>query len=301
MAAQTVAGSSGARMLSPNATTADALAALKQDGYCVIPGMLPDALCDEMLACIECYMGGGWPRSLDNPFHGHKTFRFFDLLNADPVWRELPVQPRIYDIAKKVLGNDCLLSTFGTVSIAPTEPAQHIHTDDIIYRTKRPHPEVYMNIIMALSDFTLENGATHVLPGSNHLLEEPDSSKTYPTVQAVMPKGSCLFVLGSTWHHGGANNSDRIRWDRNCKILNLFSFLTGCVPRYQFRHGVTMAYSAGYLRPMENFQVGVAEEKAATFHPDLAKLMGWSIGNRGRLGMSFSHVAKGPLHKLIKL
>lgn len=158
-----------APMLPANATIEQAVEALKRDGYCILPNALPDDLCTKYLDCIKRYMKGEWPRSLENPFHGKKTHRFFDLLNADDVWQELPVQPKILGIAQRILGNDCQLTTYGTVSIGPGEPAQHIHTDDIVYKLNRPHGDLYMNIIFAISDFNERNGATHVLPGSNHL------------------------------------------------------------------------------------------------------------------------------------
>jgi ectoine hydroxylase-related dioxygenase (phytanoyl-CoA dioxygenase family) len=49
---------------------------------------------------------------------------------------------------------------------------QHIHTDDVIFSQPRPHPDLYLNVILALSEFTEENGATHVLPGSHRFDRE---------------------------------------------------------------------------------------------------------------------------------
>lgn len=135
-----------------------------------------------------------------------------------------------------------------------------------------------MNVIIALSPFTLENGATNVVPKSHQFDYYPDSSKSYPTLQAAMPKGSAVFVLGSTFHGGGAN-----------KTAN------------EIRHGVTMAFVPYWIRPQENFMLSVSQEKAATFDPELQKLMGYQIG-RKRLGHIYAgkeHVFTGPLaHKV---
>ena len=77
-------------------------------------------------------MVGNWGRSLIQSFHGHRTVRYFDLLNAAPVFRTLPAHPAILPVVRAVLGPDCLLSTFGTVAIGPEEPAQAIHADDVL-------------------------------------------------------------------------------------------------------------------------------------------------------------------------
>src|SRR5207253_2890724 len=68
------------------------------------------------------------------------------------------------------------------------------------------------------------------------------------------------------------------------------------------RHGVTMAYCAGWLRPQENFTVAVAQERAAGFDRDLRGLMGWRPGHDGSLGIIYSHPRhlSGPLaHALL--
>jgi ectoine hydroxylase-related dioxygenase (phytanoyl-CoA dioxygenase family) len=140
--------------------------------------------------------------------------------------------------------------------------------------------------MIALSDFTVENGATRIVPGSHdwdeypeiRVLPESEVDTRYPQVAAEMPKGSVCFFLGTTYHGGGANRSGAVR------------------------HGVTMAYCAGWLRPQENFTVAVAQERAAGFSRDLQGLMGWRPGHNGSLGVIYSHPRhlSGPMaHSLL--
>jgi hypothetical protein len=100
--------------LPASASTAEAVSALNTHGFCVVPDVLSAAMIAKLTGHIENYMNGGWPRSLENPFHGLNTYRFFDLLNADREWTELPVLPKVLDVGKAVLGKDCLLTTYGT-------------------------------------------------------------------------------------------------------------------------------------------------------------------------------------------
>jgi ectoine hydroxylase-related dioxygenase (phytanoyl-CoA dioxygenase family) len=261
------------------------VAELRRDGYSLRRAALSPELCDEVLTAMGS-MEGTWGRSLVQSFHGYRTVRYFDLLNAAPVFRRLPVHEHILPVVQAVLGHDCLLSTYGTVSIGPGEPAQAIHADDILYRLPRPHADIFCNVMIALSDFTEENGATRIVPGSHRWDEYPEIrvmpdgevDDRYPSIAAEMPTGSLCFFLGTTYHGGGANRSS------------------------DDRHGITMAYCAGWLRPQENFTVAVAQELAAAFDPDLQALMGWKPGHRGSLGVIYSHPRhfSGPLaHVLV--
>jgi ectoine hydroxylase-related dioxygenase (phytanoyl-CoA dioxygenase family) len=251
------------------------VAELQRQGYSLHRDALSLELCDEVLAELE-QMTETWGRSLVQSFHGHRTIRYFDLLNAAPIFERLPVHEHILPVVRAVLGHDCLLSTYGTVAIGPGEPAQAIHADDILYRLPRPHATIFCNVMIALTDFTEANGATRIVPGSHawdeypeiRVMPEGELDDRYPSIAAEMPKGSVCFFLGTTYHGGGANHTDG------------------------FRTGITMAYCAGWLRPQENFAIAVAQERAAMFDPELRALMGWRAAHSGALG----HIYTQPRH-----
>ncbi|KAI9003991.1 hypothetical protein DFJ74DRAFT_774675 [Hyaloraphidium curvatum] len=266
-----------APVLAAIATPDEVASALLRDGFAILPDAVPPSLCTSLLSHIERYMAGGWHRVLAQDFHGRNTYRFFDLLNADDEWAEVPLLPRVLPVVEKVLGKDMLLGTLGTVSIGPGEKAQAIHADDGLYNQRRPHPEIYVNVILSLSEFTPENGATHVLPGSHRLDRYPDPAATYPTLRASMPPRSALFVLGSTYHGGGANRTS----------------LT--------RHGVTLAYCAGWVRPQECFLVSVPQDRAARMPERLQRLLGYGFGGWGKLGHIYTREERGPLARRIRM
>lgn len=135
-------------------------------------------------------------------------------------------------------------------------------------------------MIVSLSEFTPANGATHVVPQSNHFDHYPDPTKPHASIQAAMPAGSALFVLGTTFHGGGANKTTD-----------------------EIRHGITMAYVSHWVRPQESFLLSVSQERAAAFPRQLQELMGYKIGKKrlGRIYAGKEHKFTGPLSKLVAL
>ena len=104
----------------------------------------------------------------------------------------------------------------------------------------------------ALDDFTEANGATHVVPGSHRWVDRrPDEDTS--SVRAVMPAGSVMFFLGSVFHGGGANTTDR--------------------PRL----GVILEYAAGWLRQQETHLLAVPKETVRTLPQRLQELLGYNI------------------------
>lgn len=258
---------------------------LRNDGYSIMTGAIDGGLCDAIVDRFE-QMAGRWPRSLVQTFHGLHTVRYFDLLNADPIFQQIPTHPAILPVVRAVLGVDCQLGTYGSVSIGPGERAQPIHADDVLYKQPRPHADIYCNVMVALSDYHEANGATRLVPGSHRWPEDPalrflegdETDDRWETIAAEMPKGSLCFFLGSTYHGGGANRTER------------------------YRHGMTVAYCAGWLRPQENFLVAVSQERAATFSTELQDLIGYRTNRGGILGHIYTDEAhlSGPLaHRLV--
>ena len=76
--------------------------------------------------------------------------------------------------------------------------------------------------MFALTDFTVANGATQVLP-SSHLWPADRKAEPEEVIQAEMKAGSALFYLGSTLHGGAAISG--------VAVCFLDSTLAGCVPK----------------------------------------------------------------------
>jgi ectoine hydroxylase-related dioxygenase (phytanoyl-CoA dioxygenase family) len=141
------------------------------------------------------------------------------------------------------------------ISIGPGEPPQTIHRDQWAYDffSFPKGYEVQCNTLWAMTDFTAANGATRVIPGSNHY-EDKLQFKEADTEPAEMAKGSVLFYTGALYHGGGANRSDATRY------------------------GINITYNVSWLRQEENQYLAVPLEIARTLPVELLRLIGYQRG-----------------------
>jgi ectoine hydroxylase-related dioxygenase (phytanoyl-CoA dioxygenase family) len=219
-----------------------------EEGYVIIENILSPERCAEIKA-------GALPH-LDhqgrNSFEGHKTQRVYDVLSKTRLTDELAVHPRILGIMDKIFCPNYLLSQSQIINILPGETAQALHYDDGFYRIPRPRPPLGAATIWAIDDFTKENGATQIIPKS-HLWDGSRGPKREDTIAAVMPAGSVLFFIGTSWHGGGDNRSS--------------------APRM----AVTHQYCDSYMRQQENYSLALSKDTVRALSPELRSLVGYSI------------------------
>jgi ectoine hydroxylase-related dioxygenase (phytanoyl-CoA dioxygenase family) len=226
---------------------------IRTDGWTVvedaIPSDLTDAIYDDLLR-LERTLGIA---PADNLFEGVHTTRIYNLLVHGQLYERIPVHPNVLPIVEQVLDPGLLISSLSSIAIGPDETAQPIHSDDQIIPIPKPHPPFICNTMWAITDFTEENGATRLCPGTHLADYSPDPLQYYDSIPAEMPKGSVLVWVGSLWHGGGANRTDKRRV------------------------GIAMNYCAGFIRQQENQQLGIPIETVRRFPRRLQELCGFSI------------------------
>jgi ectoine hydroxylase-related dioxygenase (phytanoyl-CoA dioxygenase family) len=237
------------KTLDPTATIEEVYAALDQDGFAVVEGLLTReeaaAKRAELTRILESTPTGR------NDFEGHDTKRIYALFAKTRAFDELAIHPLVTGVMEKILGSGYQLSSPVGIEIGPGETAQSLHRDDAVYPIARPHQELVCNTMWALDDFTEENGATRVVPGSHRWVQETPGADA-PTVLALMPAGSVMFFLGSVFHGGGANNTNH--------------------PRL----GTILLYAAGWLRQLENQYLSIPLDTVRTLPEPLQDLLGYT-------------------------
>jgi len=109
-----------------------------------------------------------------NSFEGFHTLRVYNLLAFGRIFELVPVHRHVLPIVEGVLDRGCLISSLSSISIQPGEVAQPIHADDQLIPIPKPHPPTVCNSMWALPDFTEDNGATRIIPGSHLRDHSPD-------------------------------------------------------------------------------------------------------------------------------
>lgn len=238
------------------ATPEDAVNVLKQDGCVIIRNLVPESLLDAIYAELKPFIEV--TKVGRDDFAGYHTQRTGSLIARSPSFHQLAMHPLVLDTAAKVLGPYCQkfqLHLTQVIKIDPGETAQTLHRDQLVYNPFRfpKGMECECHTIWALTDFTEENGATRVIPGS-HTWEDDRASSLEETVAAEMPKGSVMLFTGSVYHGGGANRSQE--------------------PRIAIQVG----YNLGWLRQEENQYLAVPPAVARHIPEKLQKLIGYSLG-----------------------
>jgi ectoine hydroxylase-related dioxygenase (phytanoyl-CoA dioxygenase family) len=144
------------------------------------------------------------------------------LLNKGRPFVDLAMNPRILGIMRHIFREKefYLLSTNGLILKKGAVPMV-VHTDQQQVNHQSPFPFV-ANILVTLSDFTAEMGATRVVPRSHKGPLPPvefdpetrDGRNPIPIdmVTAECPPGSALILEGRTWHSSGWHSSDITRY-----------------------------------------------------------------------------------------
>lgn len=225
---------------------------LARDGYCIIPDVVPSSLLMAVEADLEkdfahTPLGNG-------DFYGYRTKRFGSLLKRSQHVARLVLEPTIIGLANTILGKACeriQLNVAQAIEIHPGEVEQFPHCDHDMWAGAKGAHEYLINVIWPISQFTGDNGATRMYPGT-HRRQISDLAELGEPVVAECGPGSAICFLGSTVHGAGANLSGQVR------------------------RALVIGYSLGWLKPYENPWLAYPPEVAKSFAPDLAALAGYA-------------------------
>ena len=228
--------------------------ALRRNSCCIVRNLVSNKVMDQVMGELQPYLDKT-PHG-EGEFVGLRTKQTSGLVaKSKTVGEKMAVHPLVLGVMDKMLLERCYnytLATTQVVSIGKGETLQPLHRDDSLYPFKHPSPEIVVTTIWAGTDMTEENGATQAAPGS-HKWDDKRLPKRHEIVQAVMPKGSAIFYMGSMYHGGAENFTD------------------------EYRSAIILGYSLGWLRQEES-QYLVCPPKIAKKLPEkLQRLIGYNL------------------------
>lgn len=253
------------------------------------PGDGPAAECDE---ATEAYMAGAyrvskaeltrvmkrirharaqnhntrWPVVASDVLHNFlhvplmldddKSQRSFNLPAKLPQCGLLLENSFLLSLLSEMLKDDFILSELCTSSIGPHTDGGNWHVDAPLSMLPEPLPDVVLAVqaVWLLDDFTADNGATRLVPGSHRTLRKPagDNDSIDGEIALTAPAGSLALWLPGTWHRVGANITDHPRR----AILGYFS--------------------QSWIKPFSDYTRSVPAGVIERYSPHARYLLGWS-------------------------
>ncbi|MFF0342265.1 phytanoyl-CoA dioxygenase family protein [Kribbella sp. NPDC004875] len=187
---------------------------LDRDGFLPLEGILaPEEVAELNKRLAELTAAEGDRAGLE--VHQEKgTDRLADLVNKDPIFEVCFSHPRVLAAMRHVLG-EFRLSSLNSRAALPGEGHQGLHAD--FGHPVQPGEYEVCNSIWLLDDFTPENGATRVVPGSHRrgtmpADEMPDPAAAHPDqIQLTAPAGTVVIFNSHLWHGGTQNHTGKPR------------------------------------------------------------------------------------------
>ncbi len=246
-------------------------AALERSGAVILENFLTADVLAAFNAEIDGLMAAetGRDRAFVNPavadFFGDQVDHLAGLAGKSPLFVEhLLCHPRYMAACDHFLRPRCSdyqLNIAHLLERGPGCEAQFIHRDAWVWKRMPPEAgEIQLASLVALSDFTADNGGTLVAPGS-HLWDGDRYPEPGELVAAEMPAGSAVIYLGNTYHGGGGN-----------------------VTRDQVRRGLHVSYTLGWLRTEENQCLATPPEVAARLPERAQQLLGFGTHDDIEIG-----------------
>lgn len=208
----------GSRPAVDAAETDALLATLARDGYCVMQGVIPPA---EVAAVRESVGHSVRTNSSLPPPQGYVT----GFLRVDQSYATYLANPRLMAVIERLFGEFSRISVLTGAINAPGIKRGIMHADwpynqNSKARVRAPYPDVLMNLVTMwmLTDYTLENGGTIVIPGSHKRDHSPqrgtkvDPLAVYPgEVQLTGKAGDVGIFDARTWHAIAENRTQEER------------------------------------------------------------------------------------------
>ena len=236
---------------------------IEDQGYTLVPETLSeDQIRDATRAMLEVYehereVAEGVETQTEHALAVHHLFakhRYFE---------EFYLNDRVNAVVRLVLGDDMVLTETHARSILPSSGREvrhgfQVHVDReafsvLPFAGSSHHYPMAINLAWFLVDFTEDNGATLLWPGTHKLNQVPDPEADYsdvPQTRAIGPAGTCVVWDAALWHATGRNTSDHVR------------------------HSVLGFYHRKWIRGTINVEHVIAPEVLARMSPNMRRLIG---------------------------
>jgi ectoine hydroxylase-related dioxygenase (phytanoyl-CoA dioxygenase family) len=227
-------------------------ATIRREGYVVVPDLISPRDVREIKDSLAPWLQGR--RFGRNDFEGFRSERVYALLAKAPAVARIVEHADVLAVVDRLLRPHYRLSACLAIQVHPGETPQGWHFDDGYVALPRPREMVGVSAIWAFDDFTGDNGATEVIPGSHRWGPDdapaPDDKRA---VRIAMKAGSAVLFAGTLLHRGGAHRGTRTRL------------------------AITPQYCEPWVRQIENMALAVPPECARGYSERVQELVGYDV------------------------
>jgi len=180
-------------------------------GWAIVPEVLPREFIGRINTELECASAACGALRAKYGVEVANQGIAHHVLGFGGVFLEFIDRLPLEDLLELCLGGRVIVNSFGGFTHMPqgVTYAGTIHRDIRSYFGDKP---MMLNMLVMLDEFTPDNGATYLLPGSHRLKEMPDE-QTFGAraAQALGPAGSVVVFHSQLWHCSGRNSSSAER------------------------------------------------------------------------------------------
>jgi hypothetical protein len=238
---------------------------LQSDGFLLLPSLISPPECEHYKAMLEkdylryapLYHGSqnAETGSLANK-SGEKVV--YNLHNKSLEWFKIFQHEQVLPFLDGLLkegsyrhSEPYYLNNISARCPLKSHPGQQLHVDSNLPGVNYC---IIANVLWALDEFTLENGATRVVPGSHIWRQFAKDGEHHPDeVSITAPQGSALIFNASLWHGGAENTTEKSRW------------------------AVALGYARWFIKPSFDFMYNTPEHIYRQMTDPQKKLLGFDL------------------------
>ena len=201
---------------------------LDDKGYIVLPALISPSLLESLRSRIEELLTQEGAAAGSEFKQEVNARRLANLVNKGEVFQRVIETPQVLECMEHVLGRRFKLSSLNVRSADPySDCSQPLHADSGAVADERGY--WVCNSVWMLDDFTTENGAIRMVPGSQRWRRLPqdalaDPVAPHPEEELLTGEAGTVVVMNAhMWHGATANRTDRkrramhafyTRWDK---------------------------------------------------------------------------------------
>jgi len=227
----------------------DFLKKIENDGYIIIPSVISSTIVKKLWSELDQAMKDDLDKN-SNIFDAGMVHNCF--MRGEALCQILN-NPVLDEYISHLLGEHFIMYAYQSSSLPPygDNYGSRIHVDSPRYIENY---QTNIGVIFPLTDFTIKNGATWVLPKSHNQKEQPtEEIFNKHAIQATCNAGDMIIFLGRLWHKAGKNNTSSIR------------------------HSITINFCRSYMRQRFDYPRLISQNVLESLNSQGRRLIGMNV------------------------